>query len=123
MGEVAGFSNLSSYPPIIQSFLKYALMIQVKISTREKEVLNLIAYEFSANEIAEKLFISPHTVITHRKKIQEKLNVRNTAGMIRVAFERGLDPIRNHPSLSYRKALALLTAYSLFNQLIQNISS
>ncbi len=77
-------------------------MIQVKISTREKEVLNLIAYEFSANEIAEKLFISPHTVITHRKKIQEKLNVRNPAGMIRVAFERGLFPIRNQPSFSFR---------------------
>ena len=57
------------------------------ISTREKEVLQLIAHEHTSKEIANILFISQHTAITHRKKLLEKLGVRNTAGLIRVAFE------------------------------------
>lgn len=60
------------------------------VSPREKEVLELIAHEHTAHEIASKLFISPHTVFSHRKNLLEKLGVRNTAGMIRVAFETGL---------------------------------
>ncbi len=61
-----------------------------KISNREKEILNLIAFEHNSDEIAKVLFISPHTVITHRKNLLLKLDVKNTAGMVRVAFERGL---------------------------------
>ena len=57
------------------------------ISQREKEVLELIAYEYSTKEIAQKLFISQHTALSHRKKLLNKLNVKNTAGMIRRAFE------------------------------------
>lgn len=60
------------------------------ISAREKEVLQLIAYEHTAKEIAKKLYISTHTVISHRKNLFSKLGVRNTAGMIRVAFEQGI---------------------------------
>ncbi|NND32830.1 MAG: helix-turn-helix transcriptional regulator [Saprospiraceae bacterium] len=60
------------------------------ISTREKQVLYLLANEYRTDEIADKLFISPHTVISHRRHLLEKLNVRNTAGMVRVAFECGL---------------------------------
>lgn len=64
----------------------------IKISNREKEVLHLIAHEYTANEIASKLYISPHAVITHRKNLQGKLGAKNTAGMVRVAFESGLFP-------------------------------
>jgi len=67
-------------------------MYQSNVSPREKEVLGLIAYELTAKEIASKLFISTHTVISHRKKLLEKLGAKNTAGMIRVAFETGLMP-------------------------------
>ena len=59
----------------------------IKISTREQEVLNLIAYEHTAKEIAIKLYISYETVNSHRKNIMSKLGVKNTAGMVRVAFE------------------------------------
>ena len=59
----------------------------IKISTREQEVLNLIAYEHTAKEIANKLYISYETVNSHRKNIMSKLGVKNTAGMVRVAFE------------------------------------
>lgn len=60
------------------------------LSKREQEVLTLLSYEYTSKEIAALLFISPHTVITHRKSIQNKLNAKNTAGLIRKGFENGL---------------------------------
>ncbi|MEE9373048.1 MAG: helix-turn-helix transcriptional regulator [Saprospiraceae bacterium] len=60
-----------------------------KISPREKEVLHLIAYEYTTDMIADKLYISHHTVISHRKNLLEKLDVRNVAGMVRRGFELG----------------------------------
>lgn len=60
------------------------------ISNRELEVLHLIAYEYSAKEIAEKLFISTHTAISHKKNIMSKLNVKNSAGIVRMGFQTGL---------------------------------
>lgn len=60
------------------------------ISQREKEVLKLIAYENTSKEIAQELYISNHTAITHRKNLIEKLGVKNTAGLVRRAFELGI---------------------------------
>ena len=60
------------------------------LSDREKEVLHLIAYEHTACEIAAKLYISTHTVVTHRKNLLRKLKVKNIAGMVRVAYEQGV---------------------------------
>lgn len=60
------------------------------LSRREKEVLNLILQEFTAVEIAEKLFISNGTVETHRRNMLSKLGVRNTAGLVRMAMEYNL---------------------------------
>jgi len=59
------------------------------LSNREIEILRLVAFEFSTGEIASKLFISHHTVLTHRKNLLMKMCVRNTAGLIRRAFEQG----------------------------------
>ena len=59
-----------------------------KISKREKEVLVLIASEYTTKEIAHHLYISPHTAISHRKSLLEKLQVKNTAGLVRAAYER-----------------------------------
>jgi DNA-binding NarL/FixJ family response regulator len=64
--------------------------IPVELTEREKDVLKLIAQEFKTNEIADKLFISHHTVETHRKNLISKLNVRNTAGLVRYAIENDL---------------------------------
>jgi len=61
----------------------------ITISTREQEVLQLIAFEYSMKEIAEKLYISFETVRTHRKKLLAKMDVKNTAGLIRKGFEQG----------------------------------
>ena len=61
-----------------------------KLTRREKEILGLIVEEHTTHEIAEKLFISLNTVETHRKNLLQKLNVRNTAGLVRFAIEKGL---------------------------------
>jgi DNA-binding CsgD family transcriptional regulator len=65
-------------------------MIADMLSKRELQILHLLAYEYQTHEIAAELFISPHTVITHRRNLLTKLEVRNTAGMVRAAFEYGL---------------------------------
>ncbi len=61
-----------------------------KISRREKEVLALIVKEYTTQEIADQLFISLKTVETHRSSLISKLNVRNTAGLVRAAIEHKL---------------------------------
>jgi len=57
------------------------------LSPREKEILQLIAEEYTSGEIAELLFISEKTVEKHRAKLMEKLNVRNLAGLVRIAVK------------------------------------
>lgn len=66
-----------------------------RISVREHEVLHLIAFEHTSQEIAKKLFISNHTALSHRKNLMTKLQVKNTAGMVRRAFELGYLSISN----------------------------
>ncbi len=61
-----------------------------ELSTREKEVLNLICQEFTAQEIGEKLFISERTVEGHRRNICAKLGVKNTAGLVKKALLQNL---------------------------------
>lgn len=60
------------------------------LSKREKEIIDLISKEFSTLEIAEKLFISKHTVEAHRKNIFSKLQVKNIAGLIKKSFYLGI---------------------------------
>ena len=62
----------------------------VELTEREIDVLKLIVQEFTTAEIAEKLFISTHTVETHRKNLISKLNVRNIAGLVKYAMQNGL---------------------------------
>jgi DNA-binding NarL/FixJ family response regulator len=61
-----------------------------ELSSREKEILVLISQEFTGNEIAEKTNISLNTVNTHRRNLLSKLNVKNTAGLVKYAIEYGL---------------------------------
>ncbi|MBN8576917.1 MAG: response regulator transcription factor [Cytophagales bacterium] len=60
------------------------------LTTREREVLNLIAKEFSNKQIADKLFISERTVETHRKNIFRKTNTGTLVGLIKYAFANNL---------------------------------
>ena len=63
------------------------------ITKREKEVLYLISQEYTNRQISQMLYISLNTVHTHRKKIISKLQVKNTAGIIRKSFELGILPM------------------------------
>jgi len=60
------------------------------ITRREKEVLELIAEGMTNNEVAQKLFISPSTVDTHRKNLLVKFEAKNTASLIRLAAQHQL---------------------------------
>lgn len=62
----------------------------VAISERELEIISLIAEGYTNVEIAEKLFLSAHTVNTHRKNIMSKLGVTNTAGIVMYAVKAKL---------------------------------
>lgn len=62
----------------------------VNISERELEIITLIAEGYTNVEIAEKLFLSPHTVNTHRKNILQKLGVNNTAAIVMYAVKTNL---------------------------------
>lgn len=64
------------------------------LTKREIEILKLIANEYSNPEIAEKLHISVRTVDTHRRNLLEKLDVKNTAGLVKYAIKENL--IDNH---------------------------
>jgi DNA-binding NarL/FixJ family response regulator len=60
------------------------------LTKREKEVLAFLSDGFTNTQIAEKLFISLDTVDSHRKNLHSKLNVNNTAMLIRFAVENNL---------------------------------
>lgn len=60
------------------------------ITQREMEILQLIAMGLTSSEIAKKLFISKNTVETHRKNLLGKLNVKNTAALLKFAYQNGL---------------------------------
>jgi DNA-binding NarL/FixJ family response regulator len=60
------------------------------LTNRETEILKMIALEMTNDEIAKLLFISKRTVDTHRQNLLNKLNVKNTAGLIKAAYEFNL---------------------------------
>lgn len=60
------------------------------LTTRELEILKLVCEEYTTAQIAEKLFISPRTVDTHRKNILEKTGVKTIIGLIKYAYENNL---------------------------------
>lgn len=60
------------------------------LSTREKEVLLLIADGFTNPQIAAKLFISLHTVDSHRKNLLTKFGINNTASLIKLAAKHNM---------------------------------
>ncbi len=59
----------------------------VKLTQREIDVITLIAQEYTTTEIAEKLFLSKHTIESYRKNLIAKLNVRNLAGLTKYALK------------------------------------
>jgi len=62
----------------------------IHITERELEVLQMIIKEHTNQEIAEKLYISPRTVDAHRRNLLQKTGARNTAGLVKYAFQNNL---------------------------------
>ena len=60
------------------------------LTHRESEILQYIASGLTNAEIAGKLFLSVRTVNTHRTNLMQKLDVHNTAGLVRYAMENGI---------------------------------
>ncbi len=67
---------------------------EVVLTRREKEILNLIYEGLPSAEMAEKLFISPYTVETHRRNLLSKTNTRNATQLINLAIEKGWIQVR-----------------------------
>jgi DNA-binding NarL/FixJ family response regulator len=61
-----------------------------ELTSRENEILKMIAQGLNNNEIGERLFISPKTVDTHRTNLMRKLNAHNVASLTRIAMEAGV---------------------------------
>jgi len=65
------------------------------LTSREKEILELICLQQSTNEIAEKLFISPRTVEGHRNNLLLKTESKNIAGLVVYAIQNKIVSINN----------------------------
>ncbi len=72
---------------VLQEYQKASMNELPVLTPREKEVLELIAEGYTNPQIAEKIFLSPFTVDSHRKNLLAKLGVKNTACLIRLAVE------------------------------------
>ncbi len=82
----------SYYPPETAHLVLQSLQERNKgelISPREKEVVTLIAEGMTTKEIAEKLFLSKHTIESHRQNILLKLDIKNSAELVKYAIKRG----------------------------------
>ncbi|MBO0798794.1 MAG: response regulator transcription factor [Blastocatellia bacterium] len=63
------------------------------LTTREREVLQLVAEGRTSSEIAQQLFISPRTAEGHRANLMRKLGMQNNAELVRYALKRGIVPL------------------------------
>jgi DNA-binding NarL/FixJ family response regulator len=100
IGAIAAVAAGKSFfsPPIAKVVLDdYARRLGEKgqdrydaLSEREREIFQLVAEGHSTKEIAELLSVSPTTVETHRAHILQKLDIHNTAELVRYAVRRGV---------------------------------
>lgn len=81
---------------MIDGFIKKASTVEKEVAgnslltKREIEVLRFIAEGLTSREIADKLFLSLNTINTHRTNIMKKLNIHDTAGLVKYAIQNGL---------------------------------
>lgn len=75
---------------VVQAFLAKADVPPDPLTSREREVLQLVAEGKSTKEVAQLLGISFKTAESHRTRIMKKTNIHETAGLVRYAVRRGL---------------------------------
>jgi len=74
---------------------KKTSVITDEFTDREREIMQLCREGLIVKEIAERLGISIHTIISHKKKIFQKLNINNTMEMVQYALKNGIIRIEN----------------------------
>jgi len=86
-----------NFPPkVLESYRRMSQSKRKKVddfsrlTNREREILQLIAEGYTSKEIAAMLFISVKTVENHRANIMNKLDIHETAGLVRYAIKIGL---------------------------------
>jgi DNA-binding NarL/FixJ family response regulator len=87
------YFNESVLQELLNETPKHEMEVQempAQLTSREIDIIKLIATEYSTQDIADKLFISVGTVETHRHNILRKLNVKNAIGIARYAFRHRL---------------------------------
>lgn len=67
----------------------------MNITTREKEVLYNLSEGLSSKEIGRRLYISEHTVETHKRNLMIKLRARNTVHLVIMAERQGWNNLKN----------------------------
>jgi len=80
----------SYFPDELSGYEGLDSTLVVELTKRETEILGLIASEKSSKMIAEELYISEDTVLTHRKNIMQKLKIHSTAGLVSFALKNNL---------------------------------
>lgn len=82
--------SLSTIPHANALSTKYRILL----TERELTILDLISREYSDKDIGKKLYLSHHTIHTHRRNLMSKLNVTKSTGLVRRGFELGYLRVR-----------------------------
>jgi DNA-binding NarL/FixJ family response regulator len=75
---------------IVRSRFKSGKEKEISFTEREKEIIKLICQQYTAQQIADKIFLSKRTVEGHRIKIMEKINAKNMAGLVIFALKNNI---------------------------------
>jgi two-component system, NarL family, response regulator NreC len=75
---------------VVQAYLSKTEMPRDNLTSRERQVLQLITESKTTKEIAVILGVTVKTAESHRSKLMEKLDIHSTAGLVRYAIRRGL---------------------------------
>jgi len=104
-GILAVMNGQQVFSDPISDLIKHSFLSQAQneaipeihpdITSREQEILQLIVEGLTSKEIAEKLYISPRTVDTHRANLMQKLELNNIAELVRYAIEHNLVTSQN----------------------------
>jgi DNA-binding NarL/FixJ family response regulator len=83
------FLSTAANQKILEQYnsVSHALKNTPILTRREKEILQLLYKGFNGPQIAEQLFVSPHTIETHRKNLMQKLNATTTQMLLKTAIE------------------------------------
>jgi len=89
-GTGIALSDSDVGPTVEEEAFRDTFVQRYHLTKREIEILGLISQALTNKEIAKKLFISDQTVSVHRKNIMRKLNVNNTASLIKLVYDNSL---------------------------------